>query len=222
MGRTARAAKGGICYHVLNRGNARQRVFHKAGDYRAFVDLFGAALERAPGQIFGYCVMPNHFHLVIRPKADGDLSRFMQWLMTSQVRRHHRHYGGSGHIWQGRYKAFAIQQDEHLLTVLRYVERNPVRAKLIDRAEAWEWSSASWWRRSDRPAWLAAGPVARPADWLTWVNRQMTAGEEAILLQHIQRNRPFGNPRWTTATAARLGLESTLHPRGRPRKHPIK
>lgn len=217
MGRTARASKGGICYHVLNRGNARLDVFHKPGDFQEFVDLLGEAVDKAPANVFGFCVMTNHFHLVVRPKDDGGLSRFMQWLLTSHVRRYHRHYGGSGHVWQGRFKAFPIQQDEHLLTVLRYVERNPVRAGLVERAENWRWSSAPCWSRPDRPGWLTAGPVERPPNWLDWVNRPATAAEEQSLRQHLTRNRPFGTPRWTKAIASRLGLESTLNPRGRPR-----
>src|SRR5688572_10749124 len=106
MPRTARAAVGGLCYHVLNRGNGRAAVFHKPEDYDAFVDLFVAANERLPMRILGWCLMPNHFHLVLRPHADGDLRRWMQWLMTSHVRRYHRHYQSSGHVWQGRFKAF--------------------------------------------------------------------------------------------------------------------
>src|SRR5207248_2497689 len=117
MPRTARASLGGWCYHVLNRGNARAEVFHKDADYAAFINLFEPACERVPMRILGYCLMPNHFHLVLWPQKDGDLGRWMQWLMTSHVRRYHRHYGGSGHIWQGRFKAFPIQEDEHYLAV---------------------------------------------------------------------------------------------------------
>ncbi len=89
------------------------------------------ANERLPLRILGYVLLPNHFHLVLWPRRDGDLSRWMQWLLTSHVRRYHRHYHGSGHVWQGRFKAFPIEQDEHLLAVLRYVERNPLRANLV-------------------------------------------------------------------------------------------
>jgi putative transposase len=78
--------------------------------------------------------MPNHFHLVLRPYADGDLSHWMRWLMTTHVRRYLRHYQHSGHIWQGRFKAFPIQEDEHLATVVRYVERNALRANMVARA----------------------------------------------------------------------------------------
>ena len=118
MPRTARASVGGMCYHVLNRGNGQAKVFHKDADYAAFLDLMVEANERLRLRVLGYVLMPNHFHLVLWPRGDGDLSRWMQWLMTSHVRRYHRHYHGSGHVWQGRFKAFPIQQDEHLLAVL--------------------------------------------------------------------------------------------------------
>jgi len=135
MPRGARAAQGGYCYHVLNRGNGRRTVFHKKGDYAAFVKLLGGAGERAGMRLLAYCLMPNHFHLAVWPVHDGDLSRYMMWLLTAHVRRYHQHYHSSGHVWQGRFRAFAIQEDNHLLSVLRYIERNPVRAELCERAQ---------------------------------------------------------------------------------------
>ena len=127
---------GGLWYHVLNRGNRREPVFHKPGDYDAFVEAILDARARLPLDLLGYCLMPNHFHLVIRPRADGDLGRWVQWLLMAHARRYHRHYRTSGHVWQGRFKAFPIQDDDHLRTVLRYVERNALRAELVARAEA--------------------------------------------------------------------------------------
>ena len=217
MPRTARASVGDMCYHVVNRGNARGEVYHKDEDYAAFVTLLGQACERLPMRVLAYCLMPNHFHLVLWPRGDGDLSRWMQWLLTAHVRRYHRHYQGSGHVWQGRFKAFPIQQDEHLLTVLRYVERNPVRANLVERAEQWAWSSAPLWCRKELPAYLLAGPVRYEGNWLAWVNRPQTDAEEADLRKCVARGTPFGGPLWQRRTAGRLGLESSLRPRGRPR-----
>jgi len=92
------------------------------------------ARERVAIEIFAWCLMPNHLHLVVRPKENGDLARWMHWLLTSHVQRHRSRYKTTGRIWQGRYKAFPIQEDRHLLTVLRYVERNPVRAGLAAHA----------------------------------------------------------------------------------------
>jgi putative transposase len=218
MPRTARADSGGVCYHVLNRGNGRAEVFHKPEDYEAFLRLIPLANERLPLRVLGYCLMPNHFHLVLWPREDGDLGRWMQWLMTSHVRRYHRHFGGSGHVWQGRFKAFPIQQDEHLLTVLRYVERNPLRAGLVERAEAWQWSSLRERLSREPSEILYPLPIELPRDWRTRVNRAQSAAEEAALRRSIQRGSPYGSEHWTKLTATRLGLQHTLNPRGRPRK----
>ena len=218
MPRTARAAAGNWCYHVLNRGNGRAKVFHKDDDYAAFLALLPAACERLPMRILGWCLMPNHFHLVLWTHADGDLGRWMQWLLTSHVRRYRRHYGGSGHVWQGRFKAFPIQQDEHLLTVLRYVERNPLRANLVRRAEAWRWSSLPGRLTNPPSELLTPCPDPLPGDWVARVNRAMSPLELAALRRSVDRGTPFGSDHWTRLAARRLGLESTLRPRGRPRK----
>lgn len=216
MARTARASVGGICYHVLNRGNGRAEVFHKDADYGAFLDLLAAAQERVPMRLLAYALMPNHFHLVVWPRGDGDLSRWMQWLLTAHVRRYHRHYEGSGHVWQGRFKAFPIEADEHLLTVLRYVERNPLRANLVARAELWPWTSLSWRKGGTRPTMLADWPIECPRGWLARVNQPETDAELESLRRSIARGTPFGGDRWTRRIARRLGLEATLRPRGRP------
>jgi putative transposase len=205
---------------VLNRGNGRAEVFHKPADYAAFVRLLQEANERIDMRLVAWCLMPNHFHLVLWPRRDGDLSRYVQWLLTSHVRRYHRHYGSSGHVWQGRFAAFPIQQDDHLLRVLRYVERNPVRARTVPvrKAERWPWSSIGTVPPGVEAPRLDRGPVPRGADWKEWVNRPQTVAESVALRECLVRGRPYGDDRWTRATAKRLGLESSLRPRGRPRK----
>jgi len=219
MPRTARASVGGVCYHVINRGNNRQQVFHKDGDYQAFLKAISHACIEVPMPVLGFCLLPNHFHLVVQPKNDGDLSRFMHWLLNTHVRRYHKHYHRSGHLWQGRFKAFPIQEDEHLLTVLRYVERNAVRADLVERAELWAWCSARYWQEDqERPSYLAQGPVPRPRNWLAWVNKAVTAAELEAIRRSLNRGAPYGQADWAESAAKRLGLESTLRPRGRPRK----
>jgi len=217
MARTARASVGGVCYHVLNRGNARKDVFHKKEDHAAFLALMMEAKERLPMRVLGWCVLTNHFHMVLWPHNDGDLSQWMQWLMTAQVRRYHRHYHSSGHVWQGRFKAFPIEEDEHLWTVLRYVERNALRANLVRRAQDWRWSSAAMLGGGEYAGLLDPGPVPRSRDWLDWVNQPQSEAELAALRTCIARGMPYGNETWQHATAERLGLESSLRPRGRPR-----
>ncbi len=243
---------GGFCYHIINRGNGRAQVFHGEADYREFVKLMAAAGERPPPRLaprlaprlLAYCLMPNHVHLVLWPREDGEVSRWMQWLMTAQVRRHHRRHGTDGHLWQGRFKAFPIQRDEHLLSVLRYVERNPLRAKLVARAEDWPWSSLGAANHVDpaganpaganpaganagqfdgvRAPPLHAGPLPRPANWSEWVNEAEPPGQLAALRHSVNRGTPWGGADWARRTAARLGIESSLHPRGRPPKKPVR
>jgi len=220
MPRTARASVGGICYHILNRGNARAQVFHQDQDYDAFLRVLTQACHRLPMRILAYCLLPNHFHFAVWPYDDADLSRWMHWLLTAHVCRYHQHYKSSGHLWQGRFKAFPIQQDEHLLAVLRYIERNPVRAGLAARAEEWPWSSARDWKMGQSQSWFDQGPVLRPQDWLGFVNDPLTATELARVRQSVHRGSPFGTVDWTLQTAAQLGLEATVRPRGRPRRAP--
>ena len=222
MGRPLRVDEGGRVYHVLNRANARAPLFEKAADYAAFLRVLAAAVVRAETRLLAYCVLPNHWHLVVWPRQDGELARFVGWLTLTHTQRWHAHYhtAGTGHLYQGRYKSFPVQEDEHLLTLCRYVERNPLRAGLVQRAEAWQWSSL--WEGepeegSVRPE-LSAWPVARPRGWREWVNAPLTAAEEEALRQCIQRGQPFGEPAWQAVTAQRLGLEATFQPRGRPRK----
>jgi putative transposase len=155
--------------------------------------------------------------LVLRPHADGDLGRWMQWLLTAHARRYRRHYGTSGHIWQGRFRAFPVQEDDHLITVLRYVERNALRAELVARAEDWKWSSLAGWLRGDALLW-SGDPPARAQNWLARVSEQLSTGDLQRLRHSVTRGRPFGDESWTAKTAERLGLESCLRPRGRPRK----
>ncbi len=205
-----------MCVHVVNRGNHRDEVFRKRGDYEAFLTLMEEACQRLPMRILAYCLMPNHFHLVLWPFGDADLGRWMQWLMTAHVRRYHRHYGTDGHVWQGRFKAFPIQQDEHLLTVLRYVEKNPLRAKLVTRAEDWPWSSLAPWSRGRPPEFFASSPLDRPADWLRHVNEPDDRTELEALRRCASRGTPWGNPNWVADVARRLGLQPTLRDRGRP------
>ena len=213
-------AVGGLCYHVLNRANGRARIFRKDGDYRAFLKTTAEARERHAMRLLAYCIMPNHFHFVLWPRQDGDLSAFMQWLMTTHVRRHHRAHGTSGHLWQDRFKAFALQDDSHLLTVLRYVERNPLRAELVRRAEAWPWSSLAKGRGDEDASSIpvAEGPLPRPADWIAHVNAAQSAAELEQVRNCIARGRPFGSERWVARTATRLGLPAAPRPRGRPPK----
>ena len=168
-------------------------------------------------RLTGYCLMTNHFHLLLWPHDDGDRSRWMQWRMTSHVRRYHRHYKGSGDVWQGRFKAFPVQSDGHYLTVLRYLERNPLRAHVVHRSQDWEWSSLNPTARSGPDGLLRDGPILKPAQWTRHVNGVETKAELKALRHSPAQGTPFGDTHWQTKTVSMLGLESSLRPKGRPR-----
>ncbi len=223
MGRPLRSAEGGLIYHALNRANARLTIFADEGDYLAFERILAEAVARQQMRLLGYCLMPNHFHLLLWPGGDGDLSRFMRWLTLTHTQRWHahRHSAGSGHLYQGRFKSFPVQGDAHFYTVCRYVERNALRAGLVARAESWRWGSL--WRavqatETSTTLQLTAWPVARPPDWVARVNTAMGPEEEEAMLRSIRRGQPFGSTDWQSLTAKRLGLESVFRPRGRPKK----
>ena len=165
------------------------------------------------------CVMPNHFHLLLWPQGDGDLSSFMRWLTLTHTQRWHahRHSAGSGHLYQGRFKSFPIATDEHFLTACRYVERNALRTGLVARAEDWRWGSLARMANTAAGPPLSPWPVARPLDWTSRVNAWLTAVEEEALLESVRRGRPYGSASWQSETASRLGLESSLRPLGRPK-----
>ena len=219
MPRTARAIEAGLIYHVLNRGNGRMRLFHKPEDYQAFERVLTEGLARYPVELLTYCVMPNHWHLVVRPGTNEALGRWLGWVGVTHVRRHHEHYQrrGGGHLYQGRFKSFPVSSDEHFFTLCRYVEGNPRRSHLVERAEKWQWGGL--WRRSQRAADLPMSkwPLRRPADWLDRVNRTLPTATLEQLRECAQRGRPWGDACWVQTTAARLGLEFTLRGPGRPK-----
>ena len=224
MGRPHRAAEAGYVYHVLNRSNARMTIFEDEEDYAAFEEVMLQAVRRTQTRLLAYCLMPNHWHMVVWPRTDGELSAFAGWVTLTHTQRWHVHHqsAGSGHVYQGRFKSFPIQEDEHLYTVARYVERNALRAKLTRRAEQWRWGSLYRWVRGtaeDREL-LAAWPLPRRSGWAEFVNLPQSEAEMTAIRRSVQRGNPFGDDSWSERTVRSLGLETTLRPRGRPKKQP--
>ena len=220
MPRPARYSTGGMVLHVLNRGVGRKTLCESDGDYLALEKVVEEALRIRSMRICAYCLMPNHWHFVLWPERDGDLPAFMQQLTNTHVKRWKQYHGeiGDGHLYQGRYKRFPVQTDEYFYQVVRYVERNALRANLVTRAEAWRWSSLGRAEREDpAPPMLSAWPLPRPTNWLQIVNQPQSEGELKALRRCVSRGCPLGDRDWVAATAGRLGLESTLRPRGRPR-----
>jgi putative transposase len=162
-----------------------------------------------------------HWHLVLWPENDGDLRVFMQRLTVTHVTRWQRprRQVGSGHVYQGRFKSFPVSTDEYFYQVVRYVERNALRANLVEKAELWHWSSL--WRRefgsADERRILARWPLPCPRDWRRLVNWAQTEAEVEAIRRCVNRGQPFGSGSWIEQCAEKLGLQFTLRPRGRPR-----
>lgn len=180
MGRPKRNAEGGRVYHVWNRANARLTIFEKDEDYEAFERVITEAKERTGIRILAYCLMPNHWHFVLWPCEDRDLSEFTGWMTLTHTQRWHahRHSIGSGHVYQGRFKSFPVQDDDHFYAVCRYVERNALRANLVKRAEDWRWGSLHRWKygNAKEKALLSAWPFARLPNLVEHVNKPLTQG----------------------------------------------
>jgi len=225
MSRPKRADEANCIYHALNRGNAKSVIFNKPADFNAFERIVAQGLERYPCRILCYQLMSNHWHFVLQPTEDGGMSDFLRWVTLTHTQRYHAHYGtsGQGHVYQGRFKSFPIQDEEYFFVVARYVERNAVRANLVELAEDWQWGSLHRWlaKPEPDPKLLSAWPVARLPNWAKRVNEPLSEKEMAAVRWSIKRGSPFGNETWVESIARRFGLESTLRPRGRPRVRPL-
>ncbi len=201
MPRRPRAIVANHCYHILNRANRRAEVFHEPADYHAFVALMMKAQQHDELPILAACLMPNHFHLVVRPARATSISRWIHWLCTTHVNHYHAKYGTSGRLWQGPYKACLVQTDLYLLTVMRYVERNALTARLVGRAEDWQWGSLRWRGNAWAPMSLTKPPIDLPTCWPEFVNQPQTAAELAAIRECIDRQKPFGDPEWVIEMA---------------------
>ena len=222
MARRRRCSDGGYVYHVLNRAVGRATIFDQSPDYVAFEKILRQAWERTGMRLVAYAILPNHWHLVVWPEHDGDLSRYAQWLTVTHVRRWHAHHHsqGTGPLYQGRFRSFPVQEDEHYFRLCRYVERNARRANLVLRAEQWRWCSL--WQRCHETGlpWLHTGPLSLPEQWVESVNQPETEAELEAIRRSVLRGGPYGDERWQEQTAKALGLESALRAVGRPRQAP--
>jgi len=181
MGRAPRIDIAGTIYHVFSRASAKAVIFRESADFIAFENILHTAYEQFGPEIFAYQIMPNHWHFCLRTLRDGDLSRFMQWLKLTHTQRHHvyRDIVGTGPLYQGRYKSIIVSDNNYFISLCRYIETNALRAGLVRRAEDWRWSSL--WRRlhgsKQQQDILAQWPVARPEDYVLWVNLPLTSND---------------------------------------------
>ena len=221
MPRNTRVDVADEIFHVINRANARVQIFYNDKDYKLFEQVLEEAKERIDLKIYSYCIMPNHWHLIVSPKSDGDLSKFMGWLTMTHTQRWHAMHKtiGSGHLYQGRYKSFIVQSDKYFLQLCRYVERNPIRAKLVKDIHNWKWSSL--WRREkgslSQRKLLNSWPVTLPKDYISWINESEQKEVLEELRYSVNKSKPYGNINWVNGMIDRFKLKSTLHKPGRPK-----
>ena len=182
--------------------------------------------ERKRFELYGYCLMGDYFHLLLRP-ISGSVSRLMQSLLVSHTQRYHRFHRNGDHVWQGRFKSPVIQDNEHLLTVLRYIEANPLRAKLMEQAGDYRWSSFRAHGMGESDALLdrvagyeslAARSAARRRRWSAYVHQVAEEAELAAIRRSSETGLPFGERGWVARLCQELGLDLTIRARGRPRK----
>jgi len=191
MPRTARKLVDGAYYHIINRGNNKNTIFRTRLDYRVFIGLLSEAKRRYPLTVFGYCLMPNHFHLIVYARDGGHVRAFIHWTMTCFAHYYHATYNTSGHIWQGRFKNLLIEREEHLIVALRYIENNPVRAGMVRSSWDWEWSSIRQQCQRDYSGLIDPPPFAVPADWLNLVNMPLTPKEFEAIKRRNKRDSPL-------------------------------
>jgi putative transposase len=215
MPRIARGETAGGIYHIINRGNMKMQLFDDTEDYEYFLELLQKGTKREKVEIHAYCLMPNHFHLLLIPQEEKSLSRLMQWVMTSHVRYYHKKNKTSGHIWQGRYKSFMVEKESYYLTLIRYIEANASRAKLVKRAEEWNYGSLQ--ERVTKQRTMLNEPYVELYDeWVKYVNTPFKEGELENIRNSVNRQAPLGKEQWQIKTATKFGLLSTLRSRGRP------
>ena len=174
---------GGFVYHVTNRCAAGVTLFDSRAAYRAFVNLIAEAYAVRPTRLLAYCVMPNHWHLVLWPETDDAVERFVGWLSMTHVKRLHRWRGTRGPVYPKRYEAIPVESGRSLYRVIRYVERNPCAAGLVSTPRAWHWSSASPGSRVQLAEW----PAPRPADWEDYVGTAIESAELEDIRRQLKR-----------------------------------
>lgn len=222
MPRAPRVDVGDEIYHIINRANGRQTIFKTPEDYRHFEQLLQTVVEEKGMRLLAYVLMPNHWHLVLYPHNDGDLGRFMQWLTLTHTQQYRARTKtiGYGQLYQGRYKSFLVDTDQYLLAVIKYVERNPVRAKLVRTCEAWQWGSVHRRIRGTvkERTLLAKSPLDLPHNYRTWVNTAEKTEELKAVRTSVNKGKPFGTIKFMEHMVERYGLEITTKERGRPKK----
>jgi len=212
MARLARVVVPGVAHYVTQRGNRRQETFFNEDDYAAYLSLLGEWCGRCGVEVWAYCLMPNHVHLIVVPDSEDGLRRGLGEAHRRYTRRVNFREGWRGHLWQGRFASFAMDE-RYLLRAARYVEMNPVRAKLCRVPWRWRWSSASAHVAGRDDGLVRVAPMlARVKDWRALLREAVEADDAERLRRHERTGRPLGSPAFLDR------IEATLERIVRPAK----
>jgi len=193
MARMARVVVPGYPHHVTQRGNRKHETFFQASDYRAYLRMVSKAKVGARVEVWGYCLMPNHVHLVVVPERDDGLAKLFRDAHRRYTRRINSREGWCGHLWQERFHSFPMDE-AHLLAAVRYVELNPVRAGLCDRPTDWQWSSVHAHIRREDDLLVAVNPMLeRTGDWISYLSESGSISQLNTLRKHTRTGRPAGS-----------------------------
>jgi putative transposase len=224
MGRPPRISLGGYVYHVVCRGLQPKGIFRSNDDYEEFETVLAEAVERFEPRVLSYCALPKHWHLVLTPRRDGDLSKLIAWMTVTHSARWHTHprRASTGGLYERRFRSFPVQDDASLLEVMRFIESHPKRSGFCDSVLEWKWSSAV--RRSMAASTdktmdtiVSSPPLALPSDWLRVLDEELPNEILSKVIRSIERGCPYGDDAWIVRTAKKMALESTIRPRGRPK-----
>lgn len=221
MARQPRIDLGGYVYHIINRASGRVPIFKTKKDFKLFEEVLEEATEKIGMRILAYCIMPNHFHIALYPEQDGDVQKFMGWLTKTHTQRWHvvHNTTGHGHLYQGRYKSFIVNTDAYYLTLMKYIEQNPLRAKLVKRAEHWQWGSL--FRRVNgkpqQPRLLTPWVVNESKDYLRDINILLKKDNLEEVQMSVLKGNPLGGTEWRDALIEKMNLEYTTRGVGRPK-----
>ncbi len=210
----------GIAHHVTQRGNRRLPTFFNVEDYRAYIAEVSRGCQMAEVDVLAYCLMPNHVHLILVPRAADGLRRALAEAHRRYTNRINRRQGWQGHLWQERFHSFPMD-DEHLVEAVRYLELNPVRARMVTTPEAWRWSSAAAHVRGQADALVAsarAPPLDRVGTWSEFLGQGLADETAEQLRFHQKSGRPLGAPSFIAHLEAVATRRLARRPAGRPRR----
>jgi putative transposase len=213
MARIARVVAPGVPHHVTQRGNRRQPVFFSEADYRLYIGLMAEWCRKSRVEVWAYCLMTNHVHLIAVPCTGAGLARAVGEAHRRYTRLVNEREGWIGYLWQGRFSSCPLDEP-HLLTAARYIEQNPFQAKLVQAPWKYRWSSAAVHVKRQDDGLVKAAPLLEMVneDWRSFLGQEVGAFERELLLRHIGSGRPLGSESFVER------LESTLHRRLRPRR----